>query len=107
MPEPELDGLLALMLLHDARRDARIRADGEIVLLADQDRTLWHRAQIDEGRALIAAALGRAPPGPYALEAAIAAVHAEADHTQATDWRQIVGLYDRLYALHPSPVPRC
>ena len=103
-PEPELDGLLALMLLHDARRDARVSANGEVVLLAEQDRTLWDRAQIGEGRTLIQSSLVRALPGPYALEAAIAAVHAEAEHAQATDWRQIVGLYHRLYALHSSPV---
>jgi RNA polymerase sigma-70 factor (ECF subfamily) len=103
-PEPEVDGLLALMLLHDSRRDARTGPDGALVLLADQDRALWNRAQIDEGRALVAAALGRAPPGPYALEAAIAAVHASAAHAQDTDWRQIAALYDRLAAIHPSPV---
>jgi len=100
----ELDSLLALMLLHDARREARTDAAGELVPLASQDRTKWNRAQIEEGTALVKEALGRAPPGPYALEAAIAAVHAEAARAEDTDWAQIAGLYERLYALHPSPV---
>ena len=103
-PEPEVDGLLALMLLHDARREARIGPTGELVLLADQDRARWDRAQIDEGRALVAAALRCAPPGAYALEAAIAAVHGGARRAEETDWRQVAGLYDRLLARHPSPV---
>jgi RNA polymerase sigma-70 factor (ECF subfamily) len=103
-PEPELDALLALMLLHDARRETRADARGELVLLADQDRSRWDRAQIDEGRALVEGALRRARPGPYALEAAIAAVHAEAGRAAETDWRQIAALYQRLHALHPSPV---
>jgi RNA polymerase sigma-70 factor (ECF subfamily) len=101
---PELDALLALMLLHDARRPARQDSAGELVPLAEQDRTLWNRAQIDEGRALVQGALRRAPPGPYALEAAIAAVHAEAPRAADTDWRQIALLYERLLVLHPSPV---
>jgi RNA polymerase sigma-70 factor, ECF subfamily len=101
---PELDALLALMLLHDARRDARVDAKGELVALADQDRTKWDRAQIEEGCALVQSALALAPPGPYALEAAIAAVHAEAKRAEETDWPQIALLYDRLQALHPSPV---
>jgi len=101
---PELDSLLALMLLHDARRDARVDAQGELVPLAEQDRTKWDRAEIDEGCALVQSALALAPPGPYALEAAIAAVHAEAKRAEGTDWRQIALLYDRLQALHPSPV---
>jgi RNA polymerase sigma-70 factor (ECF subfamily) len=101
---PELDALLALMLLHDARRPARQDGAGELVPLADQDRTLWNRAQIEEGRALVQSALRRAPPGPYALEAAIAAVHAEAPRAADTDWRQIALLYERLLLLHPSPV---
>ena len=100
----ELDALLALMLLHDARRDARTDGNGELVPLAEQDRARWDRAQIDEGRALVASALSAAPPGPYALEAAIAAVHAGAARAEETDWRQIAGLYDRLHALHPSSV---
>jgi RNA polymerase sigma-70 factor, ECF subfamily len=103
-PESEVDGLLALMLLHDARRDARVGKAGQIVLLADQDRSLWNRPQIDEGRALVEAALRGAPPGPYVIEAAIAAVHAGAGHADKTDWRQIAALYDHLHARHPSPV---
>jgi RNA polymerase sigma-70 factor, ECF subfamily len=103
-PEAELDALLALMLLHDARREARADAAGELVLLADQDRARWDRAQIEEGKDLLAAALRRAPPGPYGLEAAIAAVHADAARAEDTDWRQIAGLYDLLHARHPSPV---
>ena len=103
MPDPELDALLALMLLHDSRRNARM-SDGDLVLLADQDRTLWDRAEIDEGRALLQSSLRRSTPGTYALEAAIAAVHADASIASDTDWRQIVILYDRLYALHPTPV---
>jgi RNA polymerase sigma-70 factor (ECF subfamily) len=101
---PELDALLALMLLHDARRPARQDSAGELVSLADQDRTLWNRAQIEEGRALVQNALRRAPPGPYALEAAIAAVHSGAPRAADTDWRQIALLYERLLLLHPSPV---
>jgi RNA polymerase sigma-70 factor, ECF subfamily len=100
----ELDSLLALMLLHDARRDTRVAADGELVLLEEQDRTRWDRREIEEGQALVRGALGRAPPGAYALEAAIAAVHAESDTAEATDWPQISGLYARLLELHPSPV---
>ena len=103
-PEAELDALLALMLLHDARREARADAAGELVLLADQDRTRWDRARIEEGKEILAAALRRSPPGPYALEAAIAAVHADAARAEDTDWRQIAGLYDLLHARHPSPV---
>jgi len=104
VPVRELDALLALMLLHDARRDARTDPAGELVPLADQDRTKWDRAQIEDGCALVQAALAAAPPGPYALEAAIAAVHAEAERAEDTDWAQIAALYDRLRALHPSPV---
>jgi RNA polymerase sigma-70 factor (ECF subfamily) len=100
----EVDGLLALMLLSDARRAARVDASGEIVLLADQDRSLWDRAQIEEGRALILSALRRDAPGPYSLEAAIAAVHDDAARAEDTDWRQIVLLYRRLYEVHASPV---
>ena len=101
---PELDALLALMLLHDARRGARVDAQGELVALADQDRSKWDRAEIEEGCALVQRALVLAPPGPYALEAAIAAVHAEATRAEETDWGQIALLYDRLQVLHPSPV---
>jgi RNA polymerase sigma-70 factor (ECF subfamily) len=106
LPEPaaELDALLALMLLIDARRAARVDDAGDLVRLGDQDRSKWDRAQIDEGLGLIRAALRRGPAGPYAIEAAIAAVHAEATLAEETDWTQIAGLYERLYALHPSPV---
>ncbi|TMA32819.1 MAG: sigma-70 family RNA polymerase sigma factor [Deltaproteobacteria bacterium] len=104
VPVRELDALLALMLLHDARRDARTDAEGEMVPLAEQDRTRWNRTQIEEGIALVKDALRHAPAGPYALEAAIAAVHAEASRAQDTDWRQIALLYERLHSLHPSPV---
>jgi RNA polymerase sigma-70 factor (ECF subfamily) len=104
VPVRELDALLALMLLHDARRDVRTDLEGELVPLADQDRTQWDRAEIEEGCALVQAALAAAPPGPYALEAAIAAVHAEAERAEDTDWAQIAALYHRLHALHPSPV---
>ena len=101
---PEVDSLLALMLLHDARREARVGPDGELVLLEDQDRGRWDQSEIEEGCALLQAALGRAPPGTYALEAAIAAVHAESPRAESTDWGQIAGLYARLLERHPSPV---
>jgi RNA polymerase sigma-70 factor (ECF subfamily) len=100
----ELDALLALLLLHDSRRGTRVGSDGELVLLADQDRTRWDRAEIDEGRALLRTSLRRSRPGAYALEAAIAAVHAEAEIAEETDWPQIVALYQRLHELHPTPV---
>jgi RNA polymerase sigma-70 factor (ECF subfamily) len=103
MPDSELDALLAMMLLHDSRRNARM-SDGDLVLLADQDRALWDRAEIDEGRGLLQSSLRRSAPGTYALEAAIAAVHANAVTASETDWRQIVILYNRLYALHPTPI---
>jgi RNA polymerase sigma-70 factor (ECF subfamily) len=104
LPEPEAIGLLALMLLHDARRAARTSTDGELVLLEDQDRTRWDRAQIDEGRALVEQSLRSRRFGPYTLQAAIAAVHAESPNAESTDWRQIVGLYDVLARADPSPV---
>jgi len=104
LPEPEAMGLLALMLLHDARRPARTSADGELVLLEEQDRARWDRAQIDEGRAMVEQALGPRRFGPYTLQAAIAAVHAESPNAESTDWRQIVGLYDVLARADPSPV---
>jgi len=104
LPEPEAIGLLALMLLHDARRQARTSPDGELILLDAQDRALWNRAQIDEGRALVERALSSRQVGPYSLQAAIAAVHAEAPDAASTDWRQIVGLYDVLMRLEPTPV---
>jgi RNA polymerase sigma-70 factor, ECF subfamily len=101
---PELRGLLALMLLHDARRDTRIGADGEIVLLEDQDRTRWHRDQIDEGLILAASALRDPAAGPYAAQAAIAAVHARSATPGVTNWHEIVSLYAWLMRLRPSPV---
>ncbi|HEU5217383.1 MAG TPA: RNA polymerase sigma factor [Gemmatimonadales bacterium] len=104
LPEPEAMGLLALMLLHDARRETRVSSEAELVLLADQDRSGWDRARIAEGCALVERALGSRRFGPYALQAAIAAVHAEAPEAAATDWRQIVGLYDVLLKADPSPV---
>ena len=104
VPLVEVESLLALMLLHDARRPARLDDAGELVLLSDQDRSRWNRAQLEEGLALVQGALRLGPPGPYALEAAIAAVHAEAPDSASTDWRQIALLYQRLEAVHPSPV---
>jgi RNA polymerase sigma-70 factor (ECF subfamily) len=104
LPEPEALGLLALMLLHDSRRDTRTSPDGELVLLADQDRSRWDRAQIEEGAALVERSLASRRFGPYALQAAIAAVHSQAPTPEATDWREIVGLYDLLLRLEPSPV---
>jgi RNA polymerase sigma-70 factor (ECF subfamily) len=103
LPEPEAIGLLALMLLQESRRAART-AGGDLILLADQDRGLWNRAQIEEGCALVERALASRRFGPYTLQAAIAAVHAEAPSAQVTDWPQIVGLYDALVRLEPSPV---
>lgn len=104
LPDPEALGLLALMLLHDARRAARTSPQGDIVLLDAQDRSLWHRGQIEEGAVLVEHALLSRRFGPYTLQAAIAAVHAEAGSPDATDWPQIVGLYDVLLRLDPSPV---
>ena len=100
----EAIGLLALMLLHDARRDTRVDARGDLVLLEDQDRSRWDRARIAEGRQLIARAMGMQRVGPYQIQAAIAAVHDEAPSWQATDWMQIGSLYRALLALEPSPV---
>ncbi len=104
LPDPELMGLLALMLLHDSRRAARTDAAGELVRLDDQDRSLWNRAQIEEGSALVQRALASRRFGPYTLQAAIVAVHAEAPSAAQTDWAQIVGLYDVLLRVSPSPV---
>ena len=104
LPEPEVTGLLALLLLHDSRRDARAAPDGELVALEDQDRSRWDHAAIAEGCALAQAALSRPGFGAYALQAAIAAVHAEAPSAAAIDWPQIVGLYDALLRVEPSPV---
>ena len=104
LPEPEVEGLLALMLLHDARRDARTSAEGDLVVLQEQDRSLWHQDQIREGCARVMRALGSRRFGPFTLQAAIAAVHAEATSAEQTDWEQIVGLYDALLQVVPSPV---
>ena len=104
LPEPEAMGLLALMLLHEARRSSRTTPSGEMILLEDQDRSLWDRAQIEEGVELVERALASHRFGPYTLQAAIAAVHAEASSASATDWPQIVGLYDVLLRADPSPV---
>lgn len=103
LPEPEALGLLALMLLHDSRRAARTSPDGELIPLEEQDRALWSRGQIEEGCALVERALG-GQAGPYALQAAIAAVHCEAARASDTDWSEIVALYDLLFRLEPSAV---
>jgi RNA polymerase sigma-70 factor, ECF subfamily len=103
-PPGEPLGLLALMLLHDSRRSARTNADGDLVLLEDQDRSLWNRAQIEEGLALAPSATRTAERGLYALQAAIAAEHARALHSADTDWRTIAGLYDALLLIRPTPV---
>ena len=104
LPEPEAVGLLALMQLHESRRLARTRPDGELVLLADQDRSLWNREQIADAIRLVEGALASRAVGSYSLQAAIAAVHAEAPSAEATDWAQIVALYDLLLRADPSPV---
>jgi RNA polymerase sigma-70 factor (ECF subfamily) len=104
LPEPEALGLLALMLIHESRREARASDTGEIVLLEDQDRLQWNREQIAEGTTLLQRALGTGRIGPYMLQAAIAAAHAEAPSFAETDWNEIVGLYDLLLGLDPSPV---
>ncbi|MCQ4288551.1 RNA polymerase sigma factor [Pseudomonas stutzeri] len=104
LPDPELMGLLALMLLHDSRRIARTNGAGELVRLDQQDRSLWDRSQIEEGSALVQRALASRRFGPYTLQAAIVAAHAEAPSAAQTDWAQIVGLYDVLLRTSPSPV---
>jgi RNA polymerase sigma-70 factor (ECF subfamily) len=104
LPEPEVLGLLALMVLQESRSSARTVAEGDLVLLQDQDRSLWRRDLIDEGLALVERAFASRRFGPYTLQAAIAAVHAEASSAAATDWDQIVGLYDVLQRVSPSPV---
>lgn len=104
MPETEVLGLLALMLLHESRRAARTSPEGDLVLLEDQDRSLWNRDAITEGSALVQRGLASRQIGPYTLQAAIAAVHADAATPDATDWAQIVGLYDLLMHVDPSPV---
>ena len=104
LPEPEAMGLLALMLLQESRRTARTSLSGELVLLSDQDRSLWNRDQISEGSALVTRSLASQRFGPYTLQAAIAAVHADAVSADATDWDEIAGLYDLLLRVEPTPV---
>jgi RNA polymerase sigma-70 factor (ECF subfamily) len=104
LPEPEVQGLLALMLLHESRRETRHTPEGEVILLDDQDRSRWNRALISEGAALVRASLSSQRFGPYSVQAAIAAVHAEAPSIDETDWNEIVGLYDLLQRITPSPV---
>ena len=104
LPEPEAQGLLALMLLHESRRPARTSASGEVVLLEDQDRSKWDRELIAEGTRLVERALASRRVGPYAIQAAISAVHSQAATAGATDWNEIVGLYEVLWRIDPSPV---
>ena len=104
LPEAEAKGLLALMLLHESRRAARTSASGEVILLDDQDRQRWNHEQIREGARLVREALASRDYGPYSIQAAIAAVHAEASRAVDTDWSEIVGLYDVLLQMNPSPV---
>jgi RNA polymerase sigma-70 factor (ECF subfamily) len=103
-PDAEVVGLLSLMLLQESRHAARVSPTGELILLENQDRSLWNREQIAEGVALLEKALNSRRFGPYTLQAAIAAVHAEAESVAATDWRQIVEIYDQLVRIQPSPV---
>src|SRR5690606_34595858 len=102
--EGEAQGLLALMLLHQSRSAARTAPNGDLILLDEQDRSPWNRAQIEEGAALVMRALASRRFGPYTLQAAIAAVHAEAPSAADTDWSEIVGLYDVLLRANPSPI---
>src|SRR5439155_3566735 len=102
--EPEAWGLLALMLLHDARRDARTSPEGSLVVLDEQDRSLWHQEQIDEGTRVVERALRLRPAGSYRIQAAIAALHDNAPRAEDTDWPQIAALYDELARIDPSPV---
>ncbi|HVO32688.1 MAG TPA: RNA polymerase sigma factor [Elusimicrobiota bacterium] len=104
LPEPETKGLLALMLLHESRRSARSTAEGDVILIADQDRSLWDKDRILEGVPLAEEAMRSPRLGPYAVQAAIAALHAEAPNGQATDWKEISALYDLLMRVRPSPV---
>jgi RNA polymerase sigma-70 factor (ECF subfamily) len=104
LPEPEAMGLLAMMLLHESRRAARMSPDGDLMLLEEQDRALWDRAQIAEGVGLVQRALATRRTGPYVLQAAIAALHADAPTAADTDWAEVVGLYDLLVRVEPSPV---
>jgi RNA polymerase sigma-70 factor (ECF subfamily) len=102
--EPEVMGLLALMLLSNSRRSARLTPDGDLVLLADQNRSLWDRSLIVEGQTIVRQCLRRNRPGPYQIQAAINAAHSDAPTAAATDWRQVLQLYDQLLAVAPSPV---
>ena len=102
--EPEVAGLLALLLLTDSRRASRIRPDGSLALLGEQDRRRWDRALIEEGQGIVRACLRRNQPGPYQLQAAINAVHADATTIDQTDWSQIIALYDHLLTLAPTPI---
>jgi RNA polymerase sigma-70 factor (ECF subfamily) len=102
--EPEVAGLLALMLLSESRRPARVTGDGELVLLPDQDRGRWDRGMVEEGQSLVRQCLRRGRPGPYQIQAAINAVHSDAPTTGETDWAQVVALYDQLLAVTPTPV---
>ena len=104
LPDPEVHGLLGLMLVHHARRKTRTTPDGDLILLEDQDRNRWDTDVIEQGARLVRRALSEGPAGPYALQAAIAALHAEASSWEATDWVEIVGLYDLLLQVSPSPV---
>lgn len=104
LPDPETIGLLALLLLQDSRRDARVSESGDVILLEDQDRTRWNREHITEGVTLVQRALSMGEVGPYAIQSAIASVHAQAASAAATDWRRIVDLYDLLLKAEPSPV---
>ena len=104
LPHGEVLGLLALMLLNDARRASRVTNDGDLVLLEDQDRARWDHTQIAEGATLVERALRLGSPGPFVLQSAIAAIHAQATHSADTDWREIVGLYDLLHRIDPTPI---
>ena len=104
LPEPEVTGLLALMLLQESRRSARTSPNGDLILLENQDRSLWNKEQISEGVTLVERSLSSERFGPYAVQAAIAAIHAEAPTAAATDWGEIVGLYDVLLRIEPSPI---
>ena len=104
LPDPEVMGLVALMLLQESRREARTTSGGDLILLEDQDRTLWDRKLIDEGQSLVEQALTTRRFGAYTLQAAIVAVHASAESTATTDWLQIIALYDALHEMNPSPI---
>ncbi len=104
LPDPDVTGLLGLMLLHESRRPARTTSTGDVILLEEQDRSLWDRDMIEEGLALVERAFSSKQAGPYTLQAAIAALHAEATSPEATDWAQIAGLYSLLLRINPSPV---